>query len=188
MSSRRRDDAPEHRSLPRRLRTGESDFAGQGRRAPRPRKRTAGGTKQGPQEPAVLRTASTYPEILELLWTAVAQRRCVRMVYHTAYRDAVMERVVEPLEIRPERGGYLLIAYCRWRREVRSFAPSQVLSATLLEERFEPRRVPTERLRPSRTFEPMSTTPIRTVGTTGGGTGCLASVAVLMLVLLVVLG
>lgn len=55
--------------------------------------------------------AAQYIEVIELLARAITERRCVHIVYYAASRDALTERVIEPLELRPEGRGYLLVAY-----------------------------------------------------------------------------
>lgn len=77
-----------------------------------------------------------------LIDQAIRDHSCVKMTYYTAYRNAITERVVEPLLVKSrERGGPILFAYCRWRQEIRSFALSNILQAELLKETFVPRRI-----------------------------------------------
>lgn len=82
-------------------------------------------------------------QIRALLKKALQEHRCVHLIYYTASRKVVTDRVVEPLALKPgDWDGTILRAYCRWRREIRSFALSNILRAELLEERFPPRSLP----------------------------------------------
>ncbi len=49
------------------------------------------------------------------------------MRYFSAHRSEVSERVVEPLHLRFHLGDWYLVAYCRERRDYRTFAVSRVL-------------------------------------------------------------
>lgn len=79
-------------------------------------------------------------QIRMLLKKALHEHRCVHLIYYTASRKALTDRVVEPLAL--ESGdwcGTVLRAYCRWRQDMRSFALSNIRRAKLLEETFSPR-------------------------------------------------
>jgi len=84
--------------------------------------------------------ANGSDQIRMLLKKALHEHRCVHLIYYTASRKALTDRVVEPLSLETgEWGGTILQAYCRWRQEIRSFALSNIRRAELLEERVSPR-------------------------------------------------
>lgn len=95
-------------------------------------------------------------QIHMLLKQAVTEHRCVRLIYYTASRGAITDRVVEPLALEAgEWGGTVLRAYCRWRLDLRTFALSNIKDAVLLEETFSPRSWPErEVVRKAPHFEP----------------------------------
>ena len=71
-----------------------------------------------------------------LLERAIAERRCVRIRYWTAARDALTERVVEPITLQAFQGGTFLHAFCRWRQALRVFRLNRVVACEVLDERF----------------------------------------------------
>lgn len=72
-----------------------------------------------------------------------AIRRCiaVKLRYRKLAADEITERVVEPGELHADTAveGLFLIAYCRWRRVVRTFAIQRIISAEQTGEHFTPR-------------------------------------------------
>lgn len=93
--------------------------------------------------------AATGPQsVRALLEKAQRELRCVKLIYYTASRHAVTERVVEPLALEPYRRGTLLHAYCRWRQDFRRFALTNIRRAELMDETFVPRPLPASRATP----------------------------------------
>ncbi len=68
---------------------------------------------------------------------AIARRRCLKVHYNTANRGAISERVVEPLGLVFYSHQWHLIAWCRWRRDVRDFRLDRMSAWEVLEEGFE---------------------------------------------------
>lgn len=116
--------------------------------------RTAAGGYSLPVKLAAAKThpvtlVATAPEhVRALLERAQRELRCVKLIYYTASRGAVTERVVEPLALEPYRRGTLLHAYCRWRQDFRRFALSNIRRAELMDETFVPRPLPASRAIP----------------------------------------
>lgn len=71
-----------------------------------------------------------------ILRQALAESRCVLLVYQGATRAAVTRRTVEPQALEQRHGQEYLRAFCHWRQQERLFRLDRVLSAELLEERF----------------------------------------------------
>ncbi|MDH7578956.1 MAG: WYL domain-containing protein [Bacillota bacterium] len=87
--------------------------------------------------------ATNSEQILSLLKKALHGHRCVHLIYYTASRKALTDRIVEPMSFEEGYwGGTILRAYCRWRQDIRCFALSNIRQAELLEESFLPRSVP----------------------------------------------
>jgi len=82
--------------------------------------------------------------VMRTLHLALREHRCVEILYYTAGRDALTWRVVEPIAM---EGDYLS-AYCRWRREVRTFACWRIVTAVLLDEYYSPHLYLPPRRRP----------------------------------------
>ncbi|MGE0495431.1 MAG: helix-turn-helix transcriptional regulator [Vulcanimicrobiota bacterium] len=57
---------------------------------------------------------------------AALKKRPLWIRYYAAHRDEMSERIVEPLHLRYHLGDWYLVAYCRLRRDFRTFAVSRV--------------------------------------------------------------
>lgn len=79
--------------------------------------------------------------VIDQLDDAIHRRVAVKLRYRTVATGEITDRVVEPGELHADAAveGLFLIAYCRWRREVRVFAIQRILSAEQTGERFTPR-------------------------------------------------
>lgn len=73
-------------------------------------------------------TRSVDAEHFQTLQDAL-EKSPVWLRYYAAYRDEMSERVVEPLHLRYHLGDWYLVAFCRWRKDVRTFAVSRVHEA-----------------------------------------------------------
>lgn len=62
----------------------------------------------------------------------IEERRCLRLLYYSAHRDDVNERVVQPYHLHHWRGEPYLIAWCEWRQGFRDFFLGRVREWTLL--------------------------------------------------------
>ncbi|MES2474490.1 MAG: YafY family protein [Verrucomicrobiota bacterium] len=76
-------------------------------------------------------------ESLMPIQRAVARRLCLRISYNTANRGAISERVVEPMGLVFYSRQWHLIAWCRWRREMRDFRLDRMTAWELIDECFE---------------------------------------------------
>jgi predicted DNA-binding transcriptional regulator YafY len=70
---------------------------------------------------------------------AVRERRVMRILYYTASRDETGERDIEPHFLRNVRGDWTVVAWDRWRGEVREFMLARMRDCRALEEQFIPR-------------------------------------------------
>lgn len=79
--------------------------------------------------------------VIDHLEDAVRRRIAVKLRYHKPGTGEITERVVEPGELYADAAveGLFLIGYCRWRRDVRTFAIQRIVSAEQTGERFTPR-------------------------------------------------
>ncbi len=78
-------------------------------------------------------------EFIPVIQAALADRRTLRMHYHSFQRDADTERVVDPYHLTYYDGGLYLIGYCHERRDVRVFAVERVRAIRALPRKFQVR-------------------------------------------------
>jgi proteasome accessory factor C len=71
-------------------------------------------------------------ETLQRLRAALAERRRLHLRYHTAGRDEVTERDVDPMRVLSVDGRWYLEGYCRRVDDVRLFRLDRILSAEVL--------------------------------------------------------
>lgn len=83
-----------------------------------------------------LGTASS--EVLEVLRTAVTDRRRVHLDYYSYGRDAHSERDVDPYLIHADHGALYLLGNCHQAGGERRFRVDRIDRATLLDDTFEP--------------------------------------------------
>jgi proteasome accessory factor C len=77
--------------------------------------------------------------VLEVLRTAVRERRRVHLDYYSYGRDTRTERDVDPYLVQAEDGSLYLLAHCHLARAERRFRVDRIAAAALLDETFEPR-------------------------------------------------
>ncbi|WP_148235726.1 helix-turn-helix transcriptional regulator [Thermaerobacter marianensis] len=77
-------------------------------------------------------------ERLARLREAIDGCRVVRLRYYTASRDEETERLIEPYHLRYYEGAWYVAGYCRWRRDVRTFAVDRIREIEVLPETFPP--------------------------------------------------
>lgn len=77
-------------------------------------------------------------EVLDVLRTAVAERRRVHLDYYSYGRDTRTERDVDPYLVHAEDGGLYVLGYCHLAQGERRFRVDRIAAATLLDVRFEP--------------------------------------------------
>lgn len=75
---------------------------------------------------------------LALLRRAIEQCRVLAMRYYTASRDEETQRHLEPYHLRYYDGAWYVVGYCRWRKEVRTFAVDRIRQCEILDETFSP--------------------------------------------------
>jgi predicted DNA-binding transcriptional regulator YafY len=78
-------------------------------------------------------------EVFETVNEAILSRKCVRMTYHSARKDAITERVVAPygLIYDDRNGAWYLIGFCHLRGEQRMFHLSRAEGVSLTDRDFE---------------------------------------------------
>ena len=89
-------------------------------------------------------TPAGPPEHRDALIEAALARRCVRLRYFTAERDAESERVVDPYHLHLHPHGLHLIAFCHQRREFLYFSVARIRELSTLELGFDPAARPLE--------------------------------------------
>jgi predicted DNA-binding transcriptional regulator YafY len=86
---------------------------------------------------------------LRLVMQAVQQRRVVSIDYRSYQSDSFSSRDIEPTQLTFSQGACYVEAYCRLRRDQRSFRLSRILALELRDETFIPRTMiaaPTQRM------------------------------------------
>ena len=78
-------------------------------------------------------------EVLEVLRTAVRERRRVHLDYYSYGRDTRTERDVDPYLVQAEDGSLYLLAHCHLAQGERRFRVDRIAAASLLEDTFEAR-------------------------------------------------
>lgn len=75
--------------------------------------------------------------LLVQLQNAIGEKRVVRLHYHSRSQGRTTERDIEPLELFYSDGVWYTNAYCRTRRDVRSFRADRIEQLSVLNEHFE---------------------------------------------------
>jgi len=97
--------------------------------------------------------------VLGRLQRAIAERRAVRLAYHSASRDADTERVVRPYTLAQRFGHWYLYGHDSTRAKALAFRLDRIRECAVTDERFEP---PTEaELARMRLFSEAQGEPIR---------------------------
>lgn len=78
-----------------------------------------------------------HPEVLDLLRTAVRERRRVHLDYYSFGRDARTQRDVDPYRIHAEDGSLYLLGHCHLAGDRRRFRVDRIASAALRDEVFD---------------------------------------------------
>lgn len=81
---------------------------------------------------------SNYLSILQL---ALTNFNLIEIKYHSPETDKTTTRKVEPFAIYSTQGNWLLIAFCRLRKEFRAFRLDRIQQFNLLNEKFEPHKI-----------------------------------------------
>jgi proteasome accessory factor BC len=87
----------------------------------------------------VSHAASDDSELARSVGEAISRRRVLRLDYYVANEDRFSERTVEPYALINGREGWYVAAYDPAREDVRHFRLDRIKSASVLDERYEPR-------------------------------------------------
>jgi len=97
------------------------------------------------------------PPFLEEVRAAAAERERVAIEYHSAARDEVTQREVEPLAVFNARGRWHTLAYCHLAEGERDFRVDRIRALRRTGEHFEPRELT---MRTGVSFQPAGTTAV----------------------------
>ncbi len=75
---------------------------------------------------------SASPVLLDDCRLGIDERRRLRLLYYSAHRDDVNDRIVQPYHLHHWRGEPYLIAWCEWRQAFRDFFLGRIREWTLL--------------------------------------------------------
>ncbi|MGV3525605.1 MAG: helix-turn-helix transcriptional regulator [Candidatus Sericytochromatia bacterium] len=76
-------------------------------------------------------------ETLPRIHEALDQSRVLRMEYYSMDREEINQREVEPYFLEKRYNYYILMAYCRWREDIRLFRVDRIKSLEVLSELFD---------------------------------------------------
>jgi predicted DNA-binding transcriptional regulator YafY len=105
------------------------------------------------------RRAAKYYSVIE---QAVTDRQCLRLVYDSI-ESGTATRVVEPYFIVFRARAFYFVAYCRLRKELRTFRLDRIQSVELLPETFVPQKDVTARTYFEGSWEVFSGEPVEVV-------------------------
>ena len=97
------------------------------------------------------------PPFLDEVRAAVADHERIAVEYHSAARDKVNEREIEPLSVWSARGRWYVVAHCHLAKGEREFRVDRIRSLRRTGEHFEPRPLT---MRPGVSFQPAGTTAV----------------------------
>lgn len=81
---------------------------------------------------------SNYLSTLQL---ALTNYKLTNITYHAAEKDELTTRTVEPFAVYNTQENWLLIAFCRLRKEYRAFRLDRIQKLVILDEQFEPHQL-----------------------------------------------
>jgi predicted DNA-binding transcriptional regulator YafY len=81
---------------------------------------------------------SNYLSTLQL---ALTNFNLTKIKYHSADTDQTTERTIEPFAIYSTQENWLLIAFCRLRKDFRAFRLDRIQQLNILNEKFEPHKM-----------------------------------------------
>jgi predicted DNA-binding transcriptional regulator YafY len=81
---------------------------------------------------------SNYLSTLQL---ALTNFNLTKIKYHSPDTDQTTERTIEPFAIYSTQENWLLIAFCRLRKDFRAFRLDRIQSLNILTEKFEPHKI-----------------------------------------------
>ncbi|WP_291116018.1 helix-turn-helix transcriptional regulator [Empedobacter sp. UBA7248] len=78
---------------------------------------------------------------LSILQLALTNFNLVQIQYHSPYNDETTQRTIEPFAIYTTQENWLLIAFCRLRKDYRSFRLDRIKSLLVLTDSFEKHKI-----------------------------------------------
>ncbi len=75
---------------------------------------------------------------LSQLQLALTNYKLSKLRYHAAEKDEITQRIVEPFALYHTQENWILIAFCRLRKEYRAFRLDRIQHLEILEEQFTP--------------------------------------------------
>ena len=81
---------------------------------------------------------SDYLSVLQL---ALTNYKLTNITYHAAEKDELTTRTVEPFAVYNTQENWLLIAFCRLRKEYRAFRLDRIQKLVILDDQFEPHQL-----------------------------------------------
>jgi len=78
---------------------------------------------------------------LSVLQLALTNFNLVQIQYYSPYNDQITKRIVEPFAIYTTQENWLLIAFCRLRKDYRSFRLDRIKSIQVLNDSFEKHKI-----------------------------------------------
>ena len=82
--------------------------------------------------------SSISPDMLQDFELAIRKQRQVEMTYYTASRNEQRKRTVNPYHIYSAMGSWYLLAFDRWRQDIRTFNMERIEAYQLLDQPFDP--------------------------------------------------
>ena len=78
---------------------------------------------------------------LSTLQLALTNFNLTKIKYHSTDTNQTTERIIEPFAIYSTQENWLLIAFCRLRKDFRAFRLDRIQALTTLNEKFEPHKI-----------------------------------------------
>ena len=78
---------------------------------------------------------------LSVLQLALTNYNLTTIKYHSTDNNQTTERTIEPFAIYSTQENWLLIAFCRLRKDFRAFRLDRILQLNILTEKFEPHKI-----------------------------------------------
>lgn len=86
-------------------------------------------------------TAYTYPmysieEKLPIIERSIEKKRVLEIEYYSMAREDINTRQIEVYSMQQRKDYYVLIAYCRWREDIRLFRADRIKSLFITDDKF----------------------------------------------------
>lgn len=86
-------------------------------------------------------TNNQTSDYLSVLQLALTNYKLTQINYHALEKDEKTTRIVEPFAVYSTQENWLLIAFCRLRKEYRAFRLDRIQKLVILDEQFEPHQI-----------------------------------------------